>query len=257
MLQKHRHIDSQAAKMGLRRCNRLVHPVWMSTYCTESHTPHMLSSHYTLGAAMQAGCMVEWMYDLRPVFEVHRGREWELMDLCFMTCFTGTLPFSVTPAHLWFILQILILFIRSWQPCIIHPSHSTLLLCLFWFFFLCLRTFPYTSPPLSPRMFSSLSHTFTSPVSLLFSSWLRGCSPRRCGSRRCDCCLNRTTLIFVCVHSPLCFALLERNWALCSVLLMNRSARKWEDSNTCWGQITTFIGMHQSSRDLFTYSLMQ
>lgn len=73
----------------------------------------MLSAHYTLRAAMQAGCMLEWMYDLRPVFEVHRGREWELMDLCFMTCFAGTLPFSVTLAHLWFILQILILFIQS------------------------------------------------------------------------------------------------------------------------------------------------
>lgn len=73
-------------------------------------TLDMLCSHYMLGAAMQAGCMLEWMYDSRTIFEVHQGQEWELMDLCFMTCFTGTLPLSVTLAHLWFMQQILILF---------------------------------------------------------------------------------------------------------------------------------------------------
>lgn len=55
---------------------------------------------------MQAGSVVEWISDLRPVFEVHWGREWEVMDLCFMTCFTDTLLFSVTPAHLRFAPQI-------------------------------------------------------------------------------------------------------------------------------------------------------
>jgi len=59
--------------------------------------------------------MVERTHDLRPVFEVRRGSERELMDLCLATCFTGTLPFSVTPDHLRFIQNFffLILFIQK------------------------------------------------------------------------------------------------------------------------------------------------
>lgn len=53
---------------------------------------HISPAYYTLPAAMQAVSMVEWVHDLRPVFEVRRGREWKVMDLCFMTCFTGTVP---------------------------------------------------------------------------------------------------------------------------------------------------------------------
>lgn len=113
MLYKHRHRSTQTSR------NRAYTTTGWDILSGYPHTAHtdlhfpMLSSHYTPHAAMQADYMVEWMHDLRPVFEVHRGRGWELMDLCFMTCFTGTLPFSVTLAHLWFMLQILILFIQS------------------------------------------------------------------------------------------------------------------------------------------------
>lgn len=164
----------------------------MSTHCPDRLVLPKLSSHYTLDAAMQASYMVEWMHDFTPVVEVHRGREWELMDLCFMTCFTGTLPFSVTLAHLWFIMQSVILFIQSWQPCIIHPSPSVLLLCLSWFSFFCLCLC------VSIYVLIHLSRS-PSPVSLLLSSWLRRCSP--CTPRRCCSCLNGTALIWpACCH---------------------------------------------------------
>ena len=118
LLRKHRRTDTRPAKRGgLHSFNREGHSDCMSTL-RPTHTSH---AHYALHAAMQAGGTLEWIPDLRPVFEVHWGREWEVMDLCVMTCFTGTLPFSVTPAHLWCALQILILFIQSWQPRIIPP----------------------------------------------------------------------------------------------------------------------------------------
>lgn len=87
----HTNIDTQPVD-GSHSYSRLGHSEWMSTYCTGRCTLDMLNSHYSLSAAMQAYYIVERMHDLRPVFEVHRGREWELMDLCFMICFTGALP---------------------------------------------------------------------------------------------------------------------------------------------------------------------
>lgn len=119
---------------------------------------------------MQAGCVVEWMYDSRTIFEVHRGREWELMDLCFMTCFTGTLPLSVTLAHLWFIQQILILFIQSWQPCIIHPSPFSLSLLFVHFLSLFVCLYPSASVPLYVFILLSLSPPL---VSLLLTPLCR------------------------------------------------------------------------------------
>lgn len=195
----------------------------------------MLSSHDTLCTAMQVGCMVEWMHDLRPVFEVHRGKEWELMDLCFMTCFTGTLPFSVTLALLWFIPQIWILFIQSRQPCIFHPSPSMLLLCLSWFLFFCLCLY----------VVSSLLSRSPSPVYLLHSSWRRKCSPFTLW--RCHSCLNKDHYDF-CLHaltSLLHYAVKKllfpqcswwRGQSLCSTLNGGLS--------TCWGQITAYISVH-------------
>lgn len=131
---------------------------------------------------MQAGCMVEWMYDLRTIFEVHQGQEWELMDLCFMTCFTGTLPLSVTLAHLWFMQQILILFFQSWQPCIIHPSPPSLslLFLLFLSLYGCTPAFDSlcVSLPLSlsPPSVSLLLAPLCWKGTVLFTqcSWWRG-----------------------------------------------------------------------------------
>lgn len=168
---------------------------------------------------MQACCMVERMHDLRPVFEVHWGREWELMDLCFMTCFTGTLPLWVTLAHLWFILQILILFIQSWQPCIIHPSILDLYLYWFFFFCLCLDVCLYFSS--SASLYVSFFSLSPLSVSLLFSSWLQRCSP--CTSWRCSGCLNRAAVVLACLPSPHCCAILERSCCLSSVFQLKRS----------------------------------
>ena len=173
---------------------------------------------------MHTGCMAEWMYDLRPVFEVHRGRGWELMDLCFMTCFTGTLPSSVTPAHLWFTPRILILFTQSWQPCIIHPSPPVLLLCLSWFsFLLSLSTsfFIFLCRCLLFFLSSSLSPLLLHLTTLLRSSGLRRRSP--CAPWRCGSCLNGTALIFACMPSPPRSTMLGRNCALSSVLLIKRT----------------------------------
>lgn len=131
LVYKHRRIDTHPAKnrpYTATACKACLH--------RRTHTSH---AHYAPHAAMQAGAMVEWIHDLRPVFEVRWGREWEVMDLCVMTCFTGTLPFSVTPAHLWRALHILILFIQSWQPCMIPTS--PLGLCLSWFSFFFLSPF--------------------------------------------------------------------------------------------------------------------
>lgn len=159
--------------------HRLGH-VDVHIYCSEWHTFNMHITLCSAFATMQVGCVLEWMHDLKPVFEVRWAREWEVMDLCFMTCFTGTLPFSVTPAHLWPVLQILIAFIQSWQPCIIHPS------------LLCFSLFCYFE---SSCMYSSLSHC----LPLLLSSGLRRCSP--CTPWRGGSCLNRTTMMFLFLHA--------------------------------------------------------
>lgn len=168
----------------------------------QTHTPH---AQFTLYASCcnTSGCMVEWMSDLRPVFEVHRGREWELMDLCFMTCFTGTLPSSVTLAHPWFIPQILILFIQSWQPCIIHASLSICLLCLSWLFFFRFRLYVSVYSCISICMSSSLSHFPHLSLSLLAKKAfaLYSLAARQLSKQ------HRYDFLLACAHllAPLCW----------------------------------------------------
>lgn len=82
---------------------------------------HGSQAYYPLPAAALAGWLAQWLRDLRAVFEVHWGREWKVMDLCVMTCFTWTLPLSVTPALLRSATQILIVLFQSRQVLTLHP----------------------------------------------------------------------------------------------------------------------------------------
>lgn len=59
---------------------------------------------------------------------------------------------SVALTHLWFILQMLILFIQCWQPSIIHPSPAFFsLVFLLFLFCLLVSMFHFCPPPDSPR----------------------------------------------------------------------------------------------------------
>lgn len=161
MLWKKQHVDSQT-----QRLQQAAH----------SHALFTCSGHIICLvqqcklAVWLNGCMI-W----DPSLKSTEAEEWELMDLCFMTCFTGTLPLMVTLAHLWFMLQILIPFIQSWQPCIVHPCVSLLFLCLCLHLLVCLhpfRTFSSTclsaAHSLMPRRNSVLSSELLMKGSLFF-----------------------------------------------------------------------------------------
>lgn len=63
------HADWKKLK-GPRKYNRLDRG-GEDVYVVCAQPLHILRSHYSLHAAMQAGCMVEWIHHLRTIFEVH------------------------------------------------------------------------------------------------------------------------------------------------------------------------------------------
>lgn len=134
-------------------------------YVLCAHPLHILRSHYSLHAAMQAGCMVERIHHLRTIFEVHWGRGWKLTDLCFMTCFTGTLPPPLSlPASSLVYTAIFNPIFQNWQPYIIHILLSPLFFSLFLSVFTHFLQSLCTSSSYSLFVFPPTCHLYPAPL---------------------------------------------------------------------------------------------
>lgn len=158
---------------------------------------------------MQAGCMVEWMYDLRPAFEVHRGRGGGIDGFMFHDMlYWHAAPHSHPGSSLVYAPNFNPIYPK---PTALHssPFSLSLLFLLFLSLFVCFYSSAFIS--LHVSILFSLSPP---PVSLLLTpSFWEG------------------TQFF-----PQC------SWwrGLCSSCN--------EGLNTCFGHITTFISMHEGNK---------